>query len=140
VEDLIGSEHLAPEVVRQEEEDDEEPAEDETDRQLEEEEVAVAGIVGDARHAEERDRAGFGGDDRQEHGPPCQVPAGQEIVGQVALAPSQPDAQGDDAQQVGDEDRGVHLADRRLHGRGFLSERKGDYNGRGLRHCGKSHP
>jgi hypothetical protein len=91
-------------VAREQRVGHDDPADDVADDQLEEREVPE---IGDPGNADEREGAGFGGNDRKQDGPPGDGLAGDEIVASVLLAASEPDADRGRRRQIGDDDREI---------------------------------
>ena len=83
VDELVGGEHLAVEVFRQEEHGDDDAAEHVADDDLQEAEVAGEGEAGDADDGE---GAGFGGDDGERDGPPGDGVVGEEVAAEGFVA------------------------------------------------------
>ena len=77
VDELVGGEHLAVEVARQEEGGDDDAAEHVAEDDLQEAEVAGEGDAGDADDGE---GGGFGGDDGERDGPPGNGVVGEEVA------------------------------------------------------------
>ena len=77
---------------------------DVADDHLDEHEVAA---IGQARHADDGERAGLSRDDGEADAPPWDVFAAEEIIARGALVFAKPDAERDDAQQVEDDDQPV---------------------------------
>ena len=84
VDELVGGEHLALEVVGQEESGDDDAAEHVADDDLEEAEVAGEGEAG---RADDGERGGFGGDDGERDGPPGDGAVGQEVAAEGGSCP-----------------------------------------------------
>ena len=85
VDELVGGEHLALEVARQEERCDDDAAEHVADDDLEEAEVAGEGHAGDGDDGE---GDGFGGDDGERDGPPGDGVVGEEVALERAVGRS----------------------------------------------------
>ena len=100
--ELIGRHELAFKVARQEEHANDDAAEQVADSDLQEAEVAG---VGEARDADDGERAGFGGDDGERDGPPGDIAISEEVGAQRALSVPEAEAEPGDAQQIED-DRG----------------------------------
>jgi hypothetical protein len=77
IDELIGGEHLALEVLGQEEHGDDDAAEHVADDDLQEAEVAGEGEAG---RADDGERGGFGGDDGEGDGPPGDGAVGEEVA------------------------------------------------------------
>ena len=101
---LVRREQIAAEVGRDEQQADEDAADDVADRELQERHVAGVGL---RRNADERQRAGFGGDDREADRPPRHAAIGQEIIARGLLVAREPRPEGRDGEQVDADDEVV---------------------------------
>ena len=84
-------------------------------RDLEKREITE---IGQARYADERDRAGLRCDDRDEDGPPRNCVVGDEVVARIALRPAESDAKGGRAGEIQNDDDGVERVKDGRHGGG----------------------
>lgn len=91
MEHLVRGKELAAEVMRQKQHDDHEAADNQSERQLQKQQITALRIEGDPRHAQERDGARFRGHDREQHPPPVDVPAAEQIIGDIALPAPNPE-------------------------------------------------
>ena len=82
VDELVGGEHLAGEVARQEERCHDNAAEHVADNDLEEAEVAREGDAGDG---DDREGRGLGGDYRKRDGPPRDGVVGEKVALERAI-------------------------------------------------------
>ena len=98
---FVRREQLAAEVRRQEQHADEHASDHVAERELKERHVAG---VGAGRHADEAERAGFRGDDREADRPPRHRSAGQEVIDGGLLESCEPGAEGGDGEQVRGDD------------------------------------
>ncbi len=126
VEQGVGGDQFALIVTGEECERDHDTAEDVSCRDLEEAEIAGEGETGDA---DERECAGFGGDDGEEDGPPGDGAIGDEVVFGVLLAAAHPDAQGRGSEEIDDDDGEIEEGEGGSHGGG----RSPAARGRGVR-------
>ncbi len=85
------------------------------ERQSQKQEATPMRIERESGDAQKRNGAGFRGDDRQQHAPPGQAPAAQQIIGNVALPAPDPKPEQDHADQVGTKDGQIDSADRWIH-------------------------
>ena len=107
---VVGRQQVAGEVGRHQQQRDQGPPEDEAGGELQEPEVAG---VGRRRHADERQRARFGGDGGAADRPARDGPAGEEVVGRGAVEPAEPAAEGGDAGEIDADDEIVDQRHRR---------------------------
>jgi hypothetical protein len=77
IDELVGGEHLAMKVARQEEHRYDDAADHVAEDHLKEAEVSGEGH---ARDADDGERAGLGGDDRERDGPPGHAAVGEEVA------------------------------------------------------------
>jgi hypothetical protein len=107
VDELVGGQHLAAKVARQEEHRNHDAAEHVSDHDLQKAEVAGEG---DAGHGDDGEGGGFGRDDGERDGPPGDGVVGQEIALEravlrdaLALAEAEPEER--DGDEIGRDDR-----------------------------------
>ena len=94
---LVRREEVAAKICRNEEKADDDAADDVAQRELQERHVAG---IGGSRDADERQRAGFGRDNREADGPPGHAAVGQKIVARRVLKAGEPGSEGGDGGQV----------------------------------------
>ena len=99
VDELIGGEHFAVEVSRQEEQGDDDAAAHVAEDDLQEAEVAGEGEAG---RADDGEGGGFGGDDGERDGPPGNGAVGEEVAAEGFVAGSA--ASGEAQAEEGDGD------------------------------------
>ena len=103
-EKLIRRINLSLEIMRHHHHGEDDPREDVADDHLDETEVAAVRL---ARHADDRQRAGFGRDDGKADAPPGNIFAPEKIIAGAFLVFAEPHPQHDDAGQIGDDDQPV---------------------------------
>jgi hypothetical protein len=82
---------------------------------LDKQDVAIL-REGIRRHADDRERARLGGDDRDADAPPRDVAAAKEVVARGALILPEPHAEPDDAAEVDDDDQPIGEVEVTVHG------------------------
>ena len=112
-EQLIRRIDFALQVMRHHHDREQDAGDDVPDDDLEEGHVSAVGHGG---HADDGERARLGGDDGEANAPPRNVFAAEEIVAGVALVFAEPDAEPDDAQQIGEDDQPVREVEE-IHGK-----------------------
>ncbi len=102
--EFVGGKHLAPEILGQEEQSDDDAAEEITEDELEEAEVAAEG---ERRSADDGESTGFGGDDREGDSPPGSVATAEKVIFESRLFIFKLRAKPGDKNQVESDDRKV---------------------------------
>jgi len=105
--ELVGREHFAPEILGQKEERNHDARQQVPQDHLQEAEVAGEG---QARGADDGQRAGLGGYDGERDGPPRSGPAAEEVLLQALLAPAKMGAEPGYPGQVDEDDGPISVA------------------------------
>ena len=111
-EQLVGRVDLALEVVGDQDDGQDDAGDDVADDHLDEGDVAAVGHRG---HADDGQRAGFGGDDGQADAPPGDVLAAEEVVAGVVLVFAEPQPERDNAEQIDEDDGPIARAEVAVH-------------------------
>ena len=98
---FIGRVEIAAEVVWQQHKADHDPPDDISHDHLQEGEI---GIVSKSRDADNRQSAGFGGDDGESDRPPGNLASGEEVIAQGALLFAETKAEERDPRQINRDD------------------------------------
>src|SRR3954451_15661695 len=101
---FVGGEQLSAEVMRQQYKTDEETSNHVSHDNLQESKIGVISQAGDA---DDGQRAGLCGNDRERNCPPGDVASGKKVVAQCALALAKAHAEQRDADQVNSNEREI---------------------------------
>src|SRR5262249_48618238 len=108
---LICGVEIAAEIVRQQHEADDHAPDYVAENHLQECEI---GVVGEAWDADDGERAGFGGNDRERNRPPGNVAIGQKVIAQRTLLLAEAQSEQSDAYQVKGDDSEVEAVEAHL--------------------------